>query len=163
MKYKTIILSDIHLGSKSSRTEDVIDFLEKNTAERLILNGDIVDGWALSRGGKWKDIHTKLIRKFLKISEKGTSVIWIRGNHDDFIKDFIPIKLSNIQIEESYMFISRKGKRIYCFHGDVLDVFIMKTKWLAHIGSIGYDLALWINRIYNRYRKYRKVNFLKYK
>lgn len=159
MRYKTIILSDIHLGSKSSRTDDVIDFLENNTSEKLILNGDIVDGWALARGGKWKDIHTKLIRKILKISEKGTSVIWIRGNHDDFIKDFIPMKLSNIQIEESYTFISKKGKRIYCFHGDVLDVFITKTKWLAHIGSIGYDLALWLNRIYNKYREYKNLPY----
>lgn len=159
MRYKTIILSDIHLGSKSSRTSDVIDFLENNISEKLILNGDIVDGWALSRGGKWKDVHTKFIRKILKISEKETSVIWIRGNHDEFIKDFIPMKLSNIQMVENYKFISIQGKTVYCFHGDILDVFITKTKWLAHIGSIGYDLALWINRIYNKYREYRKLPY----
>ena len=87
--YRTIILSDLHLGSKQSRTKDIIDFLEKYTSQTLILNGDIIDMWALKRGGKWKDIHTKALRKILKVSEKCSHVYWLRGNHDDFIHDFI--------------------------------------------------------------------------
>jgi UDP-2,3-diacylglucosamine pyrophosphatase LpxH len=159
MKYKTIILSDIHLGSKSSRANDVIEFLEKNTTETLILNGDIVDGWALKRGGKWKESHTKVLRKIMKMSEKGVNVIWLRGNHDEFLKDFIPFQLSNLTITEDYTFTSIDGRKMYVFHGDVLDVFITKAKWLAHIGSIGYDLALWMNRVYNKYREMRGLPY----
>jgi UDP-2,3-diacylglucosamine pyrophosphatase LpxH len=159
MKYKTIILSDIHLGSKSSRANDVIEFLENNTTETLILNGDIVDGWALKRGGKWKESHTKVLRKIMKMSEKGVNVIWLRGNHDEFLKDFIPFQLSNLTITEDYTFTSIDGRKMYVFHGDVLDVFITKAKWLAHIGSIGYDLALWMNRVYNKYREMRGLPY----
>lgn len=159
MDYKRIILSDLHLGSKSCRANDIIDFLNKNTCEFLILNGDIIDGWAMARGSKWKDSHTKVIRKIMKMSEKGTKVIWLRGNHDEFIKDFIPFVASNINIAEDYKFTSLSGKEMYVFHGDVLDVFITKFKVLAHIGSVGYDIALWINRIYNSYRKFRKLPY----
>ena len=77
MSYKTIIISDLHLGSKSSRADDIIKFLEQNTCYNLFLNGDIIDGWALKRGSKLKDKHTKVVRKILKIAEKGTNVVWI--------------------------------------------------------------------------------------
>ena len=91
MSYKTIILSDLHLGSKSCRANDIINFLENNECYNLILNGDIIDGWSLSRGSKWKDEHTKVLRKILKMSEKGTNVIWIRGNHDDFLHSYLDL------------------------------------------------------------------------
>jgi UDP-2,3-diacylglucosamine pyrophosphatase LpxH len=159
MKYKRIIMSDLHLGSKSSRANDISDFLDKNSAETLILNGDIVDGWAMSRGGKWKDSHTKVIRRILKMSEKGTDVIWIRGNHDEFIKDFIPFITNNIKVLEDYHFDALDGRRMYVFHGDVLDFFITRAKVLAYVGSIGYDFALWLNRVYNRYRKLRGLPY----
>jgi len=154
MNYKTIILSDLHLGSKSCRDTDILDFLKNNTCDRLILNGDIIDGWALKRGGRWKDNHTKIVRKIMKMSEKGTKVIWIRGNHDEFIKDFIPLTMSNIEIREDYKFISQSGKIIYCFHGDAIDVFMKEFKWIALVGSIGYDMALWLNRVYNKVRNW---------
>ena len=154
MNYKTIILSDLHLGSKSCRDTDILDFLKNNTCERLILNGDIIDGWALKRGGTWKDNHTKIIRKILKMSETGTKVFWIRGNHDEFIKEFIPFTMSNIQILEDYQFISVNGKIVYCFHGDAIDVFMKEFKWIALLGSIGYDGALWLNRVYNNIRSW---------
>lgn len=152
--YRTIILSDLHLGSKQSRTKDIIDFLEKYTSQTLILNGDIIDMWALKRGGKWKDIHTKALRKILKVSEKCSHVYWLRGNHDDFIHDFIPFQLGNIKIKEDLIYIDAKGKSSYIFHGDILDVFNTDMKWLARIGSVGYDIALWLNSLYNRYREH---------
>ena len=89
-KYKTIIMSDLHLGARQSQTDKIIEFLDNNTSERLILNGDIIDGWALKGNGKWTPNCTKIFRRFMKMSEKGTKVIYIRGNHDDFLKDFIP-------------------------------------------------------------------------
>jgi len=159
MKYKTIIMSDLHLGSKSGRANDIFSFLDSNSCETLILNGDVVDGWAMSRGSKWKDSHTKVIRKILKMSERGTRVVWIRGNHDEFIKDFIPFMMSNIEIREDLVLTSLKGEKLYIFHGDVLDFFITRAKLLAYIGSIGYDFALWMNRVYNSYRKMRGLPY----
>jgi UDP-2,3-diacylglucosamine pyrophosphatase LpxH len=158
MRYNTVIISDLHLGSKASRRDDILGFLEKLETDTLILNGDIVDGWALKRGSKWTKKDTKIIRKLLKISETDTEVIWIRGNHDEFLKDFLPFDLGNIKIVEDWIYQSNK-KRYYIFHGDVLDIFITKIKWLAYIGSIGYDIALWINRWYNRWRAFRGLPY----
>jgi len=158
MKYNTVVISDLHLGSKASRRDDILDFLDKLSTETLILNGDIIDGWSLQRGSKWTKKDTKIIRKLLKISETGTNVVWLRGNHDEFLKDFISFDLGNIKIVEYWIHQSNQI-RYYIFHGDILDVFITKVKWLAYIGSIGYDIALWINRWYNRWRAWRKLPY----
>ena len=137
MIYRTVILSDLHLGSKSSRSKDIIDFLETIECDNLILNGDIIDGWALSRGSKWKDSHTKVVRKILKIAEKGTDVIWIRGNHDDFLDTYMNISLGNITVQKDLIYKGKDKRLYYIFHGDVLDVFSSKYKFIAKIGSIG--------------------------
>ena len=160
MKYKVIIVSDLHLGTKGSMAKEFLEFLDNHTTDLLILNGDIVDGWALNRGSKWKKSHTKVISKLLKISNK-TKIIWIRGNHDEFLTEFLGSGFGNIEIRENYTLNLYKwstsdvylNKSYYIFHGDVIDVFITKYKWLSKIGSIGYDFALWLNRWYNRYRR----------
>lgn len=157
MDYKYIILSDIHLGIKDSKTKELLDFLDNNTAEHIILNGDIIDGWAIKRGSKIKKNHIKVISKLIKLSNK-TKITWVRGNHDDFIQEFIGTKLGNIDVVED-LIINVLDKKYYVFHGDLIDVFITKYKWLAHIGSIGYDFALFLNRLYNKYRKLRGLNY----
>jgi UDP-2,3-diacylglucosamine pyrophosphatase LpxH len=153
MNYKAVIISDLHLGTKDSKAKEFIEFLEKHPTDLLILNGDIVDGWALNRGAKWKKQHTNAISKILKVSNK-TKVIWIRGNHDEFLAEFIGMHFGNIEIREDYVISNH-----YVFHGDVIDVFITKYKWLAKIGSVGYDFALWLNRWYNRYRVWRGLPY----
>ena len=158
MKYKTIILSDIHLGSKYSRAKDVIDFLTKNTAETIILNGDIIDGWALKRGGVWTDEHMKCVRKLMKLS-KSSTVYWIRGNHDDFLYDFIPFDFGKIMLRESMEYRGLDKNKYLILHGDIFDVFVGKWGWLAKIGSVGYDMTLWINKWYNKYRTYRGLPY----
>ena len=160
MKHQAIIVSDLHLGTKDSKAEEFIEFIEKNATDLLILNGDIVDGWALNRGTKWKKQHTKVISKLLQLSNK-TRIIWIRGNHDEFIQEFIGTHLGAIEIREDYKLdINNTMESYYIFHGDVIDVFITKYKWLSKIGSVGYDFALWLNRIYNTYRKWRKLPYI---
>jgi UDP-2,3-diacylglucosamine pyrophosphatase LpxH len=154
MRYKTIIMSDLHLGARQSQTDKIIEFLEKNQADKLILNGDIIDGWALKGNGKWTKDCTKIFRKFMKISEKGTKVIYIRGNHDDFLKDFIPFKLNNIRIVRKYVHIGIDGRTYFCFHGDVLDFVIMEARWLAVIGGWSYDIVIKFNTLYNKIRKW---------
>jgi UDP-2,3-diacylglucosamine pyrophosphatase LpxH len=153
MNYKAIIASDLHLGTKDSQAKEFIEFLEQHPTDLLILNGDIIDGWALNRGAKWKKGHTKAVSALLKISNK-TKIIWIRGNHDEFLTEFIGSHFGNIEIRENYIL-----NNYFVFHGDVIDVFITKYKWLAKIGSIGYDFALWLNRWYNRYRAWRKLPY----
>lgn len=166
MKYQTIIVSDLHLGTKDSKAEEFIEFIETHPTDLLILNGDIIDGWALNRGAKWKKYHTKVISKLLKLSNK-TKIIWIRGNHDEFIQEFIDSSFGNIEIKEDYVLQFSEHVEydiwrrhcFYVFHGDVIDVFITKYKWLSKIGSVGYDFALWLNRWYNRYRKWRNLPY----
>jgi UDP-2,3-diacylglucosamine pyrophosphatase LpxH len=154
MRYRTIIMSDLHLGARQSQTDKIIKFLDENQADKLILNGDIIDGWALKGSGKWTKDCTKIFRKFMKISEKGTKVIYIRGNHDDFLKDFIPFKLNNIRIVRKYVHEGMDGRTYFCFHGDVLDFVIMEARWLAVIGGWSYDIVIKFNTLYNKIRKW---------
>lgn len=165
-KHKAVIVSDLHLGTKDSKAEEFLNFIEKNPSDILILNGDIVDAWAINRGSKWKKIHTKVLGKLLKMSYN-TQVIWIRGNHDEFLSEFIGYSFGGVQFKEDYVlnykehieYDTWENRCYYVFHGDVIDIFITKYKWLAKIGSIGYDLALWANRVYNNYRKRRKLPY----
>ena len=166
MRYQAIIVSDLHLGTKDSKAEEFIEFIETHPTDLLILNGDIIDGWALNRGAKWKKKHTKVISKLLQLSNK-TQIIWIRGNHDEFIQDFIGTRLGAIEIREDYILNTQRwvesdvfrNESYYIFHGDVVDVFITKYKWLSKIGAVGYDFALWLNRVYNGYRKWRNLPY----
>lgn len=164
--YKAIIVSDLHLGTKDSKCDEFLEFLDNHPTELLILNGDIVDGWAINRGAKWKKSHTKVLGKILKLSNK-IQVVWIRGNHDEFISEFIGNSFGGVEFREDYIIRYQEwieydrweNKCYYVFHGDVIDVFITKYKWISKIGSIGYDLALWLNRVYNNYRKWRKLPY----
>jgi UDP-2,3-diacylglucosamine pyrophosphatase LpxH len=153
MRYRTIIMSDLHLGARQSQTDKIIKFLDENESDKLILNGDIIDGWALKGNGKWTKDCTKIFRRFMKMSEKDTKVIYIRGNHDDFLKDFIPFKLNNIRIVRKYVHEGIDGRTYFCFHGDVLDFVIMEARWLAVIGGWSYDFIIRLNTIYNYIRK----------
>ena len=159
MKYQAIVVSDLHLGTKDSKAEEFIEFIEKHPTDLLILNGDIIDGWALNRGAKWKKQHTKVISKLLKLSNK-TQIIWIRGNHDEFLQEFMGNHFGGIEIREDYVLdIRNTVESYYIFHGDVIDIFITKYKWLSKIGAVGYDFALWLNRWYNKYRVWRKLPY----
>jgi len=167
IKHQAIIVSDLHLGTKDSKVDEFLEFLEEHPTDLLILNGDIVDGWALNRGARWKKKHTKVVSKLLQLSNK-IQVIWIRGNHDEFIQEFIGNHFGGVEIREDYVLNTQtwvesdqfSNKSYYIFHGDVIDVFIAKYKWLSQIGAIGYDLALWLNRWYNRYRAWRKLPYI---
>jgi UDP-2,3-diacylglucosamine pyrophosphatase LpxH len=152
-KWRTIIMSDLHLGARQSQTDKILKFLDENESEVLILNGDIIDGWAIKSGGKWKKNCSKIFRRFMKRSEDGTKVIYIRGNHDDFLKPFVPFKMNNIEIVRKYVHTGIDGRTYYCFHGDVLDFVIMKFRWLARIGGWSYDMVIKFNTFYNYIRK----------
>lgn len=152
-----LILSDIHLGIKDSKCKELLKYFKKYKPKNIILNGDIIDGWSINRGSKLKKQHINIISELIKLSNN-VNIIWVRGNHDNFLNLFMNISLGNIKIVED-LIININNKKYYVFHGDIIDIFITKYKWVSYIGSIGYDIVLFINRIYNRYRTYRKLKY----
>lgn len=150
--HKTIVLSDIHLGSKWSKAKEATRFLKENTCDTLILCGDIIDGWNLMRGkkGKWKKKHTQFIKLILDIQHT-TEIIYLRGNHDDFLDRILPMTFQNIRIVKDYLYES-EGKRYYVIHGDVFDSVTSRFSWLSKIGDVGYTFLLWMNKYYNNRR-----------
>jgi UDP-2,3-diacylglucosamine pyrophosphatase LpxH len=157
-RYKAIIVSDIHLGTEDSKAAEFLEFLSTHHTDILILNGDFIDGWAIAKGRRWRAKHTKVISKILDISRK-VPVVWIRGNHDEFLHDFMHMHLGKLQVEEHYILDLGNGSRYFVFHGDVLDVFVAKWKWIAKLGATGYELALKINTLYNKWRAWRGLPY----
>ena len=152
--YKIVIISDLHLGMKDCKPQKILDFLDSIKTDQLILNGDIIDFDAMRRGSKWKNKHTKVITKILDMS-RHIPVIYIRGNHDDSIREFFGTKIGNIEFVDEYIIDNQEwiendlyiNRRFLVFHGDKIDVFISKFKRLTQIGSMGYDLALRLNTL----------------
>ncbi len=151
-KFKTIVMSDIHLGSKWSKTKEATTFIRKNSCETLILCGDIIDGWAIMRGksAKWKKRHTNFIKALLDISHT-TRIVYLRGNHDDFLDRVTPINFLNMEIERDMVYESF-GRKFYLLHGDIFDSITTNMSWLAKVGDVGYAFLLWLNSYYNQRR-----------
>ncbi|MDX1904962.1 MAG: UDP-2,3-diacylglucosamine diphosphatase [Thermonemataceae bacterium] len=157
--YKTIVISDVHLGTSGSKTKQLLRFLKQNTCETIILNGDIIDGWQLKRSGKWKRKHTRFFKMILKMIDRHkTKVIYLRGNHDDFLDQVLPLRIGKLSIERDYVYESF-GKKYYITHGDIFDSVTTKLKFLAKLGDIGYTFLLWLNKRYNQYRANRGLPY----
>lgn len=160
MKYRkefsTIVISDVHMGSEYSKIHEVTGFLKKVNCKRLILNGDIIDGWKLHRTSKyWSKDQTNFIKVLMKMMEKqNTKIVYVRGNHDDFLEKLIPFKFSNIIVVKDYL-LKAYGKSYYVTHGDIFDSVTTNNRWISKLGDIGYDILLWTNKIYNS-RRVRK-------
>ncbi len=153
---KTVFLSDIHLGTPDSKANEVVDFLKHLRCEKLVLNGDIIDGWALKRGGKWSSRHSRVIRKVLKMMERDDmEVIYLRGNHDDILERFLPLAFGRLKFTKEHVHTTREGKRYLVVHGDGFDSVSTNHKWIASLGAVGYDFLLSVNRFYNLYRSWR--------
>ncbi len=154
--FRTVFLSDIHLGTADSKAAEVVDFLKQIRCEKLVLNGDIVDGWALKRGSKWLPRHSRVVRKILKMTEKDkTDVVYLRGNHDDILERFLPLAFGKIRFTKEYIHKAADGRRYLVIHGDGFDSISTNHKWIASIGAAGYDTLLRINRWYNRWRAWQ--------
>jgi UDP-2,3-diacylglucosamine pyrophosphatase LpxH len=152
--YPTIVISDVHLGTDYSKTIQLTNFLKTVNCETLIMNGDIIDGWNLQKNGKgkWKKEHTDFLKVLMKMMENhNTHIVYVRGNHDDFIDNLAPFTFGNISIVNDYLY-EKNGKRYYVTHGDIFDNVTSNMVWLAKLGDVGYSILLWINRIYNSYR-----------
>lgn len=157
---RTVFLSDIHLGTPDSKADEVVEFLKHIKCRKLVLNGDIIDGWALKRGGRWTGRHSRVIRKVMKMSEHDeTEVIYLRGNHDEILERFLPMSFGGIRLAKEHIHTTPEGKRYLVVHGDGFDSVSTNHKWLALLGSVGYDFLLNVNRIYNSYRAWRGMEY----
>lgn len=154
MKYKSIFISDIHLGTRFSKAKILLNFLKNNECENLILVGDIIDGWSIKRKFIWPQEHSNVIQQILKKAKKGTKVTFITGNHDEFLRPFVPLLLGDsICITNELEYESLNKKKYYITHGDFFDSITMTKKWLAILGDYGYDLLLHLNVVLNFFRK----------
>jgi UDP-2,3-diacylglucosamine pyrophosphatase LpxH len=159
MQYKSIFVSDIHLGTKYSKAHEFLNFLKYNESEKLYFVGDIIDGWAIKRKFKWLQSHSNIIQKVLKKARKGTEVYFVTGNHDEFLRPFVPLFMGdNLQIVNDITHIGVNNKRYLVTHGDFFDSITMTHKWLAIAGDIGYDFVLFLNHILNQFRKMCGIN-----
>ncbi len=146
MRYRSIFISDVHLGIKFSKAKELLDFMKHNESENLYLVGDIIDGWAIKRKIKWSQAQSDVIQKLLRKSRKGTKLYYITGNHDEFLRPFLPLALGDrTQIVNETEYIDLKGKRYLVTHGDFFDAITMTKKWIAILGDYGYDILLYLN------------------
>lgn len=150
MKYKSIFISDVHLGTKFSNTKELLDFLKHNESENLFLVGDIIDGWAIKRKFIWPQTHSDVIQKVLKKARKGCSVTFITGNHDEFLRPFVPLILGDsLDIKNELEYTAINGNKYLITHGDFYDSITMTKRWLAILGDYGYDFLLNVNQFFN--------------
>lgn len=156
-RYRTVVLSDIHLGSEFSKVAEVSDFLSRIDCEKLIFNGDTIDGWQLQKDDNafWGAEHSRFFRIIMKMVEKhGTEVYFLRGNHDDFLDKIIPMAMGKLSILKD-MILESGGLRYFVTHGDVFDSITSNMKWMAKLGDVMYNLLLKINVMYNRLQSWR--------
>jgi UDP-2,3-diacylglucosamine pyrophosphatase LpxH len=152
---RTVILSDVHLGTPHSKADEATHFLKHVRCERLLLNGDIIDGWRLTRDGQWTRAHTRFVRRILTlVQKKDTDVVYLRGNHDDFLARLLPMQFDRLTLCEDYVLETPRG-RYLVLHGDVFDSVVKNMVILAHLGDLGYSFLLRLNRSYNWFRKLR--------
>jgi UDP-2,3-diacylglucosamine pyrophosphatase LpxH len=145
-RHRALFISDIHLGLKACQAEAVIEFLRLVDAETIYLVGDIVDGWAIKSGWHWPQSHNDVVQKLLRKARKGSRIIYLPGNHDEFLRDYYGSHFGGIEVQEQAVHDAADGKRYLVIHGDQYDFVIRHARWLAHLGDAAYDFALWLNR-----------------
>jgi UDP-2,3-diacylglucosamine pyrophosphatase LpxH len=145
MKYRSIFISDTHIGGEFCNSAKLLDFISNVECDYLYLVGDIIDGWALKRRFRWYPSHNIIVQKILRMSRKGADVIYCYGNHDFFLKSWENLEFGNIQIVRETIHTTAKGEKLMVLHGDQFDGFIASHKWMQQIGAVIYDLSLKLN------------------
>lgn len=156
-RYRSLFLSDLHLGTKGAQAEALLEFLKHYDAETIYLVGDIVDGWRLRSGWYWPQSHNDVVQKLLRKARKGARIVYVPGNHDEFLRDFYGTHFGGIEVCETALHQAADGKRYLVIHGDAFDMVISHVKWLAYLGDWAYEIALAVSTRINRVR--RKLGF----
>lgn len=147
--YRTVWISDIHLGTPGCQANHLLDFLRSFDCETLYLVGDIVDGWQLRRSWYWQQSHNDVVQKLLRKARRGTNVVFVPGNHDEAIRQFIGLTFGGISIVDEAIHITADGKKLWVTHGDLYDGVVQCAKWLAYLGDNLYEFTLKLNRWFN--------------
>lgn len=156
-KCRSIWISDIHLGTKGCQADELIKFLSEYECDYLYLVGDIIDGWRMRNGTTyWPQTHTNVLRKFLGKAKHGTQVVYVSGNHDEFLRPFVrefDLRMGNLTITDEAFHKTIDGRNLLVIHGDKYDTIVKYHKWIAFLGDSAYTFSLWANRIFNGIRK----------
>ena len=161
MHYKSIFISDIHLGSRGCQADALCSFLKINTCENLYLVGDVVDGWQLQKRWYFPQSHAHVLRRILTAAKRGTNVYYILGNHDEALRKFLQfdIEIGNIKLLDRIDYTGVNGKRYLVIHGDFFDSLMVDKKWLMHIGDVAYNFMIWINIHFNTVRNLLNLDY----
>ena len=147
--YRTIFISDLHLGTPGCQALALLDFLKAHPSDTLYLVGDIIDGWQLRRKWYWPQAHNDVVQKLLKRARKGCRVVFVPGNHDEFARGFIGHRFGDIEVLQEAVHTTADGRQLWVIHGDYFDAVVQCAKWLAMVGDNLYELTLRINRHLN--------------
>ena len=151
--YRTIFISDVHLGTRGCQAEMLLEFLRLHDADRIFLVGDIVDGWRFGRGWHWPQSHHDVAQALLSKAQAGAEVVFIPGNHDEALRSYLGTHFGGIEVVDRAVHRTGDGRRFLVTHGDQFDSIVMNAKWLAHLGDRAYEAALWLNTRVNRLRR----------
>jgi len=145
---EVVVISDIHLGTYGCHAEELLIYLKSINTKRLILNGDIIDIWQFSKS-YWPEAHMRVVKHIMGLMAKGVPVHYVTGNHDEMLRKFVGFKMGPLKIVNKLV-LKLDGKKAWIFHGDIFDVTMQNSKWLAKLGAVGYDTLILINRLFNR-------------
>lgn len=151
-RYRSIFISDVHLGTPGCQAGYLLDFLRHTESDQLYLVGDIIDGWQLKRGWYWTQAHNDVVQKVLRKARKGTRVIYVAGNHDEVMRQFLGLAFGDIEICDEAVHTLADGRRFLVIHGDLYDAVVQHAKWLALVGDQLYSFILKLNRWFNHVR-----------
>ncbi len=152
-QYRTIWISDVHLGTKGCNAELLIDFLDSVDSETLYLVGDIIDGWRLKKKFYWPPEHNDIVWRILKRAKRGTRIVYIPGNHDEMLRPFSGMNFGGIEIRRAAFHDTADGRRLLVLHGDEFDAVMLSHRWLAFVGDAAYHLLMGLNRWVNVVRR----------
>lgn len=151
--YRTIWISDLHIGTRQCKADLLLEFLRANQCDFLYLVGDIIDGWSLRKNWYWRDIDNDVVQKILQTAQQGTMVFYIPGNHDEAARDYCGLEFGGIQVHQEAVHTLADGRKLLVIHGDEFDGVVKYSKWLAHLGDRAYTLALHLNHWFNYARR----------
>lgn len=151
-RYRAIWISDVHLGTRGCKAAFLLDFLRNTDSEYLYLVGDIVDGWRLRRSWYWHQLHNDVVQKLLRKARKGTNVVYVPGNHDEMLRDYLDLHFGGVYVTGEAVHETAAGKRLLILHGDDFDGVVRYARWLAFLGDRAYSVALVVNHWFNKVR-----------
>jgi UDP-2,3-diacylglucosamine pyrophosphatase LpxH len=152
LRVRTVFISDLHLGTPGCRADALLDFLRDVDCQTLYLVGDIIDGWQLRRSWYWPQAHNDVVQKILRKARKGTRVVFVPGNHDEFARRYVQHNFGGVDVVEDAMHVTADGRHLWVTHGDLFDGVVQCAKWLAHLGDVAYEFVLKVNRWFNSAR-----------